>query len=64
MLAKYHSAEMCMFAVEEAMRIYGGNAFSTEISVQRFWRDAKFLLYGGGTHEVLCDYLARMFCKD
>jgi alkylation response protein AidB-like acyl-CoA dehydrogenase len=64
MLAKYHSAEMCMYDVEEAMRIYCGNAFCSEISVQRFWRDAKFLLYGGGTHEVLCDYLGRIFCKD
>jgi butyryl-CoA dehydrogenase len=64
MLAKYHSTEMCMYAVEEAMRIYGGNAFCSEISVQRFWRDAKFLLYGGGTHEVLCDYLGRVYCKD
>ena len=64
MLAKYHSAEMCTYAVEEAMRIYGGNAFCSEISVQRFWRDAKFLLYGGGTHEVLCDYLGRIYCKD
>jgi butyryl-CoA dehydrogenase len=64
MLAKYHSTEMCMYAVEEAMRIYGGNAFCSEISVQRFWRDAKFLLYGGGTHEVLRDYLGRIYCKD
>ncbi|MBS3907383.1 MAG: acyl-CoA/acyl-ACP dehydrogenase [Syntrophaceae bacterium] len=64
MLAKYHSTEMCMYAVEEAMRIYGGNAFCSEYPVQRFWRDAKFLLYGGGTHEVLCDYLGRIYCKD
>jgi alkylation response protein AidB-like acyl-CoA dehydrogenase len=64
MMAKYHSTEMCMYAVEEAMRIYGGNAFCSDMSVQRFWRDAKFLLYGGGTHEVLCDYLGRVYCKD
>ena len=64
MLAKYHSTEMCMYAVEEAMRIYGGNAFCSDMSVQRFWRDAKFLLYGGGTHEVLCDYLGRIYLKD
>ena len=30
MMAKYHSTEMCMYAVEEAMRIYGGNAFCSE----------------------------------
>ena len=64
MMVKYFATEMCMYAVEEAMRIYGGNAFCTEYPVQRFWRDAKFLLYGGGTHEVLCDYLGRMFLKD
>jgi alkylation response protein AidB-like acyl-CoA dehydrogenase len=64
MLAKYHSTEMCMYAVEEAMRIYGGNAFCSEYPPQRFWRDAKFLLYGGGTHEVLCDYLGRIYLKD
>ncbi len=64
MLAKYHATEMCMYAVEEAMRIYGGNAFCTEYPAQRYWRDAKFLLYGGGTHEVLCDYLGRIFCKE
>jgi len=64
MLAKYHSTEMSMYAVEEAMRIYGGNAFCTEYPPQRYWRDAKFLLYGGGTHEVLCDYLGRIYCKD
>ncbi len=63
MMAKFHSTEMCMNAVEEAMRIYGGNAFCSEYPVQRFWRDAKFLLYGGGTHEVLSDYLGRMYLK-
>jgi alkylation response protein AidB-like acyl-CoA dehydrogenase len=64
MLAKYHSTEMCMYAVEESMRIYGGNAFCSEYPPQRFWRDAKFLLYGGGTHEVLLDYLGRIYLKD
>ncbi|RPJ09083.1 MAG: acyl-CoA dehydrogenase, partial [Deltaproteobacteria bacterium] len=64
MMAKFHSTEMCMYAVEEAMRIYGGNAFCSEYPVQRYWRDAKFLLYGGGTHEVLCDYLGRIYLKD
>ena len=64
MMAKFHSTEMCMYAVEEAMRIYGGNAFCSEYPVQRYWRDAKFLLYGGGTHEVLCDYLGRIYLKE
>jgi len=63
-MVKYHATEMCMYAVEEAMRIYGGNAFCTEYPVQRYWRDAKFLLYGGGTHEILCDFIGRAYLKD
>ena len=62
-MVKYHATEMCIYAVEEAMRIYGGNAFCTEYPVQRYWRDAKFLLYGGGTHEILCDFIGRAFLK-
>jgi alkylation response protein AidB-like acyl-CoA dehydrogenase len=64
MMAKYSATEMCMFAVEEAMRIYGGNAFCTEYPPERYWRDAKFLLYGGGAHEVLLDNLGKVFLKD
>jgi alkylation response protein AidB-like acyl-CoA dehydrogenase len=63
MMAKYFATEMCIYSVEEAMRIYGGNAFCTEYPPQRYWRDAKFLLYGGGTHEVLLDFLGRMYLK-
>jgi alkylation response protein AidB-like acyl-CoA dehydrogenase len=63
-MVKYHATEMCMYAVEEAMRIYGGNAFCTEYPIQRYWRDAKFLLYGGGTYEILCDFIGRAFLKD
>jgi alkylation response protein AidB-like acyl-CoA dehydrogenase len=64
MMAKYFATEMCMYAVDEGMRIFGGNAFSTEYPIQRYWRDARFLLYGGGTHEVLCNVLGRAFLKD
>jgi alkylation response protein AidB-like acyl-CoA dehydrogenase len=40
-------------------RIYGANAFAYEYSPQRYFRDARFLLYGGGTHEVLKDFIGR-----
>jgi len=46
--------------VDEATRIYGANGFALEYAPQRHFRDARFLLYGGGTHEVLRDYLGRL----
>ncbi len=57
MAAKWFATEMCLTAVDEANRIYGGNGFSMEYDSQRYLRDARFLLSGGGTHEVLLNYL-------
>lgn len=63
MAAKFHATEMCVATTQEAMRIYGGNAFCTEYPAQRYWKNAMYALYGGGTHEVLSDYLGRMYLK-
>lgn len=63
MAAKYMATEMCLEAVDECTRIYGGNAFATEYAPQRYFRDARFLLYGGGTHEVLLNYLGGLYTK-
>jgi alkylation response protein AidB-like acyl-CoA dehydrogenase len=64
MAAKYMATEMCLEAVDEATRIFGGAAFAREYPAQRYFRDARFLLYGGGTHEVLLNYLGRQFLKE
>ncbi|MGD8563451.1 MAG: acyl-CoA dehydrogenase family protein [Desulfarculaceae bacterium] len=63
MMCKVFATEMCMDAVEQGMRIHGGNAYCTENPAQRYWRDAKFLLYGGGAHEVLWDFLGKSYLK-
>jgi len=53
------ATEVCLHVVDEAMRVFGGNAFALEYPVQRHFRDARFLLYGGGTHEILKDFIGR-----
>jgi alkylation response protein AidB-like acyl-CoA dehydrogenase len=63
MLAKLFATEMCQTAVDEACRVYGGNAFATEYPPQRFFRDARFLLYGGGCHEVLRNALGAAYLR-
>lgn len=63
MAAKYFATEMCLEAVDECTRVFGGNAFATEYAPQRYFRDARFLLYGGGTHEVLLNFLGGLFTK-
>jgi len=63
MLAKMFATEMCQSAVDEASRIYGGNSFATDYPQQRFFRDARFLLFGGGCHEVLQNALGAAYLR-
>ena len=59
-MAKMFATETCLKVVDEVTRIWGANAFAHEYAPQRHFRDARFLLYGGGTHEILRDFLGRM----
>ena len=58
-MAKYFTVEAVCKATDEAMRIFGGYGYSMEYSVQRYYRENRFLLSGGGTHEVLQTTIAR-----
>ncbi|MCX5807945.1 MAG: acyl-CoA dehydrogenase family protein [Proteobacteria bacterium] len=57
--AKMYATEVCLKVVDELTRIYGANAFAYEYTPQRYFRDARFFLYGGGTHEVLKDFIGK-----
>jgi len=57
--AKLYATEVCLKVVDELTRIYGANGFAYEYTPQRYFRDARFLLYGGGTQEVLKDFIGR-----
>jgi alkylation response protein AidB-like acyl-CoA dehydrogenase len=63
MLAKLFATEMCVKAVDEATRVYGGNSFAMEYPAQRYFRDARFLLFGGGCHEVLRNALGAAYLR-
>lgn len=63
MLAKMFATEMCQKAVDEASRVYGGNSFAMEYPQQRFLRDARFSLFGGGCHEVLRNALGAAYLR-
>ncbi len=63
MMAKMFATEMCVKSVDEASRIYGGNSFAMEYPQQRFLRDSRFLLFGGGCHEVLRNAIGAAFIR-
>ena len=58
-MAKYFASETACRAADQATRIYGSYSYSNEYPIQRFYRDTRFLLFGGGTSEMLQVIIAR-----
>ena len=58
-MAKYFATEAACSAADECTRIFAGYGYSMEYTAQRYYRDTRFLLSGGGTHEVLQVNIAR-----
>ena len=62
-MTKLFATEVCARIVDEATRVYGSYGFATEYPVQRYFRDARFLLSGGGTSEILVNLVGRDVLK-
>ena len=52
-MAKLFATEAANRCADEATRIYASYGFAMEYPIQRYYRDARFLLLGGGTSELL-----------
>jgi alkylation response protein AidB-like acyl-CoA dehydrogenase len=51
-ILKMFSSEMCVQVIDKSLQIHGGNGYSKEFDIERFYRDAKLLMIGEGTSEV------------
>ena len=58
-MCKLFASEAANRAADLATRIFASYGFSMEFEVQRYFRDARFLLFGGGTSEILRGIIAR-----
>jgi butyryl-CoA dehydrogenase len=58
-MAKYMASEACMYAVREAIQIYGGYGYTKDYPVERFYRDAKVMEIYEGTSEIQKIVIAR-----
>jgi alkylation response protein AidB-like acyl-CoA dehydrogenase len=52
-MTKLLASEMAVKVTDEAARIFASYGLADEYPVQRYFRDARFLLPGGGTSEIL-----------
>ena len=52
-MAKYFASEVAIEAALESMRIHGGMGYSTELDIERLYRDAPLMAIGEGTNDIL-----------
>jgi butyryl-CoA dehydrogenase len=58
-MAKLFASEMANMVADEATRVFASYGYSKEFPVERYFRDVRFLLLGGGTSEILHSIIAR-----
>lgn len=58
-MAKLHASEAAMRIALSAVRIHGGMGYSTELDVERYFRDAPLMIVGEGTNEIQRDVIVR-----
>jgi butyryl-CoA dehydrogenase len=58
-MAKLFASEQAVEICDQATRILGAYGYADEFAAQRFFRDVRFTLYGGGTSEILKLIIAR-----
>jgi isovaleryl-CoA dehydrogenase len=61
---KLLATEACMRASSEAVQILGGYGYINEFPVERFMRDAKLMVIGGGTSEIQRYIIARSLLRN
>ncbi len=58
-MAKYYASEVAVKVATEAVQIFGGNGYTKEFPVEKFYRDAKLCTIGEGTSEIQKIVIAR-----
>ena len=58
-MAKLFASETAFEIATEAMRIHGGVGYTTELPVERYYRDAPLMIIGEGTNEIQRLVIAR-----
>jgi alkylation response protein AidB-like acyl-CoA dehydrogenase len=58
-MAKLFASETAFELATESMRIHGGVGYTTELPVERYYRDAPLMLIGEGTNEIQRLVIAR-----
>jgi alkylation response protein AidB-like acyl-CoA dehydrogenase len=58
-MAKLFASEAAFEIATEAMRVHGGVGYTTELPIERYYRDAPLMIIGEGTNEIQRIVIAR-----
>lgn len=58
-MAKLFASESALELATESMRIHGGYGYTTELPIERYYRDAPLMVIGEGTNEIQRLVIAR-----
>lgn len=62
-MAKLFATEMCTEVTLEAMRVHGGFGYTKDFNVERYYRDAPFMIVAEGTSEIQKLVIARQLLQ-
>jgi alkylation response protein AidB-like acyl-CoA dehydrogenase len=62
-MSKLFASEMAAEVTLDAIRIHGGNGYSTEYDVERYYRDAPLMIVGEGTNEIQRNVIAAQLVR-
>ena len=63
-MAKLYASETAMSVTGDAIQVFGGNGYTKENQIERFYRDAKILEIGEGTSEIQRLIISREIIKN
>jgi len=63
-MAKLFASEAAFEVAMDAVRIHGGNGFTTEYRVERYLRDTPLMIIGEGTNEIQKMVIARKLLEE
>jgi alkylation response protein AidB-like acyl-CoA dehydrogenase len=58
-MAKLYGGIVVNKVMNQCMQLHGGYGYTTDLWVERAWRDSRVIRIGGGTDEVMREVISR-----
>jgi alkylation response protein AidB-like acyl-CoA dehydrogenase len=63
-IAKLYSTEAAFEVAHQSLQVHGGIGYTRDLPIERYFRDARFMMIGGGTSEIMRYIIQREVYKE